>query len=93
MLLCRLRPQDIICGSVVVTTSGSLSHQGISLAVDGTIKLQLSARSVGLFEAVSSDCGFYKAVHADHPLAPHRPHPGCTYPPPPAFTNLSFIPP
>lgn len=34
-----------------MTSNGDLQHQGITLTVDGAVTLQLSAKSVGLFEA------------------------------------------
>jgi len=39
-----------------VSTKGRLSHNGIKLVLDGSVQLQLSAKSVGLFEA------FYNSV-------------------------------
>lgn len=42
-------------GVVIVESSkGSLSHNGISLTAAGFIKPQLSSRSVGFFEALST---------------------------------------
>jgi len=43
--------QEKLQGAVVVTSKTDLSHSGISLVIDGTVTLQLSAKSVGLFEA------------------------------------------
>eukprot|EP01094_Clydonella_sp_ATCC50884_P022388 TRINITY_DN5124_c0_g1_i1.p1 TRINITY_DN5124_c0_g1~~TRINITY_DN5124_c0_g1_i1.p1 ORF type:complete len:297 (-),score=88.83 TRINITY_DN5124_c0_g1_i1:288-1178(-) len=45
------RPGDTVSGVVVVTSKGGMSHNGIKLTVDGEVTLQLSAKSVGLFEA------------------------------------------
>lgn len=42
---------DIVSGIVIVTSDNKSSHNGLILDVDGTVALQLSARSVGLFEA------------------------------------------
>jgi len=44
-------PGDIVSGVVVVNSKGGISHSGIKVTVDGEVTLQLSARSVGLFEA------------------------------------------
>lgn len=41
-------------GAVVVRSQGQTAHNGIQLTVEGTAALQLSARSVGLFEAFYS---------------------------------------
>eukprot|EP01102_Stenamoeba_stenopodia_P017717 TRINITY_DN6394_c1_g1_i2.p1 TRINITY_DN6394_c1_g1~~TRINITY_DN6394_c1_g1_i2.p1 ORF type:complete len:298 (-),score=58.20 TRINITY_DN6394_c1_g1_i2:79-972(-) len=45
------RPGDMVSGVVVVNTKGSMSHSGISLVMQGEVTLQLSAKSVGYFEA------------------------------------------
>ncbi len=38
-------------GIVVVNSRQEVQHQGIYLAMEGAVSLQLSAKSVGLFEA------------------------------------------
>lgn len=45
------REGDLVKGTVVVTNKGDLSHNGISLTMEGSVNLQLSAKSVGVFEA------------------------------------------
>jgi len=50
------RPGDKVEGFVVINTKGKLSHNGIRLVLEGNVSLQLSAKSVGLFEA------FYNSV-------------------------------
>ena len=45
------KEEETIKGVVCVKCKGERSHNGLSLMVDGTVKLQLSARSVGRFEA------------------------------------------
>jgi len=45
------RPEETVTGVVVVSTKGSLSHTGINLIMQGEVTLQLSAKSVGLFDA------------------------------------------
>ena len=42
---------DVLKGVVVVTSKGELSHNGLSLTMEGMVTLQLSAKSVGVFEA------------------------------------------
>lgn len=39
-----------------MSTKGKMSHNGIKLILEGSVSLQLSAKSVGLFEA------FYNSV-------------------------------
>ena len=48
--------QDIVKGVIAVQSRGELTHNGITLAMDGTVNLQLSAKSVGVFEA------FYNSI-------------------------------
>ena len=43
--------QEVVAGVVIVQSKGDVQHQGISLEMEGTVSLQLSAKSVGLFEA------------------------------------------
>lgn len=40
----------------MITSKDSVQHQGISLTMEGSVNLQLSAKSVGVFEA------FYNSV-------------------------------
>lgn len=46
----------MLSGVVVVSGKDPVQHQGLSLTVEGTVNLQLSAKSVGVFEA------FYNSV-------------------------------
>ena len=43
-------------GLVVIHSQGALPHQGITLVMEGSVNLQLSSKSVGLFEA------FYNSI-------------------------------
>jgi len=38
-------------GVIVVQSKGELSHNGIMLTMEGSVNLQLSAKSVGVLEA------------------------------------------
>ena len=53
---------ETIKGVVYVQSKGELSHNGLTLTADGSVKLQLSARSVGRFEA------FYNSLKPIHVL-------------------------
>merc|ERR1711990_1226401 len=48
------RPGDTVSGHVVLSSPTPFSHNGVTLDMEGTIGLQLSAKSVGLFEAFYS---------------------------------------
>ena len=50
------REGETVKGSVAVVTKDPLSHSGLFLAMEGSVNLQLSAKSVGMFEA------FYKSL-------------------------------
>ncbi|KNC47436.1 down syndrome critical region protein 3 [Thecamonas trahens ATCC 50062] len=45
------RPGDMVEGVVVVESGSPVSHQGINLTCTGMVTMQLSAKSVGLFES------------------------------------------
>lgn len=53
---CLFSHQEILSGVVVITSKDTVQHQGISLTMEGSVNLQLSAKSVGVFEA------FYNSV-------------------------------
>nr|XP_054484411.1 vacuolar protein sorting-associated protein 26C isoform X3 [Agelaius phoeniceus] len=45
------RDGEILSGVVVITSKDTVQHQGISLTMEGSVNLQLSAKNVGVFEA------------------------------------------
>lgn len=45
------REGELIRGVVSITSKGEISHNGLSLTLEGNVNLQLSAKSVGVFEA------------------------------------------
>jgi hypothetical protein len=59
-----------VSGAVVVNTQGSMSHSGIKLTVEGTVALQLSARSIGLFEAFYSSLKPVQIVQFEIEISP-----------------------
>ena len=48
------RPGEKVSGVVVVRAKDGWSHKGVILRVEGAAKLQLSNRSLGLFESMST---------------------------------------
>ena len=42
---------DVVKETVVVNSKGELNHNGVTLTMEGMVTLQLSAKSVGVFEA------------------------------------------
>lgn len=48
------RPGDVVSGAIIVQSQGSMRHGAIKIQVEGSAQLQLSARSIGLFEAFYS---------------------------------------
>lgn len=53
---CVLSLQDVLVGKVVVHCKAVEKHDGITLALDGVVNLQLSNKSVGIAQA------FYSSV-------------------------------
>jgi len=49
-------PGDTVKGSLVVDSKSDISHSGLFLSLDGLVNMQLSSKSVGIFEA------FYNSV-------------------------------
>eukprot|EP01111_Echinosteliopsis_oligospora_P018141 TRINITY_DN815_c0_g1_i1.p1 TRINITY_DN815_c0_g1~~TRINITY_DN815_c0_g1_i1.p1 ORF type:complete len:326 (-),score=88.05 TRINITY_DN815_c0_g1_i1:7-984(-) len=47
---------ELLSGVVVVSTKGAMSHAGITIVMEGSVQLLLSAKSVGLFDA------FYNSI-------------------------------
>ena len=50
-------------GVVVIQSKGELHHQGITLTMDGTVSLQLSAKNVGMFEAFYRSIKVWYGIH------------------------------
>jgi len=50
------RPGDIVSGVLAVVSKGTMSYVSITLQLEGEVTMQLSAKSVGLFEA------FYNSI-------------------------------
>eukprot|EP00003_Mantamonas_plastica_P027924 TRINITY_DN6136_c0_g1_i3.p1 TRINITY_DN6136_c0_g1~~TRINITY_DN6136_c0_g1_i3.p1 ORF type:complete len:309 (+),score=67.31 TRINITY_DN6136_c0_g1_i3:38-928(+) len=59
------RPGDMIEGVIKVTSDGTLSHQGITMTLHGSVGLHLSAKSVGLFEAFYNSLQPVTLIHYD----------------------------
>eukprot|EP00038_Savillea_parva_P018652 m.24781 g.24781 ORF g.24781 m.24781 type:complete len:296 (-) comp4188_c0_seq1:77-964(-) len=64
------REGDMVSGVVMIQSKDNFSHQGISLAMDGQVSLQLSAKSVGLFEAFYNSLKPIQLVSFGLELAP-----------------------
>lgn len=66
------RPGEKVNGVVVVAARAGWMHKGITMRVNGTAKLQLSQRSLGLFESVSSNSQVkpYDLVRTSLEIAP-----------------------
>lgn len=65
-------PGEKVSGTVVVNIpdKGGFSHKGIKLVVEGAVTLQLSARSIGLFEAFYSSLKPLQLLHYEIEVAP-----------------------
>lgn len=51
--------QEAVAGVIVLVSKEALQHHGIFLSMEGLVNLQLSSKSVGVFEA------FYNSVKVD----------------------------
>lgn len=47
-------PSEIIDGTMVITTSTAISHQGIRVNINGCVNLQLSSGTIGVIESLYS---------------------------------------
>jgi len=63
-------PGDKVTGAVVVLASGNIKHAGIKLFIEGTVTLQLSARSIGLFEAFYSSLKPVQLMNLEIEISP-----------------------
>lgn len=59
------RPSERVSGAVVVTSDSSFTHNGLKLLVEGTVSMQVSARSIGLFEAFYSSIKPISLIHTE----------------------------
>lgn len=60
---------DTVKGVVVITTKSEMTYNSINLTMDGVVKLQLSAKSVGRFEAFYNSLKPIQLVHQQLELA------------------------
>ncbi|XP_014662147.1 PREDICTED: Down syndrome critical region protein 3-like [Priapulus caudatus] len=63
------RQGDMVSGVVVIQSRGELSHQGVVLTMEGSTNLQLSAKSVGVFEAFYNSLKPIQILHCTLELA------------------------
>jgi len=45
-------PNEMVSGCVIVNAPSGCAHTGVKMVVEGAVSLQLSPRSVGIFEAL-----------------------------------------
>jgi len=64
------RPGDKVRGAVSINSKGAMSINGIKLLVEGTVSLQLSARSIGLFEAFYSSLKPVQVLNIEIDVSP-----------------------
>ncbi|CAG4942169.1 unnamed protein product [Parnassius apollo] len=61
---------DVIAGIVVVENSNDVRHEGLTLAMEGAVNLQLSTKNVGIFEAFSNSIKPMNLINTVIELAP-----------------------
>jgi hypothetical protein len=62
--------QEKIQGTIVVSSKSDISHNGIALVMEGSVNLQLSAKSVGLFEAFYNSLKPVQLINTTLEVAP-----------------------
>ncbi|DAZ98876.1 TPA: hypothetical protein N0F65_002601 [Lagenidium giganteum] len=63
------RPNEIVQGQVLISSPKGFAHNGISMKVEGSARLQLSAKSTGLFEAFYNSVQPMELVYFHIPVA------------------------
>jgi len=62
-------PGEVVAGVVVISSKNAFSHNGITLVMEGSVSLQLSAKSVGLWEAFNNAIKPIQLVHLTAEIA------------------------
>lgn len=65
-----------ITGIILITSPSDIKHDGISLTMEGTVNLQLSAKNVGIFEAFYNSVKPIQLVSMTSEVAPAGKIPG-----------------
>ncbi|KAJ0407924.1 hypothetical protein P43SY_009211 [Pythium insidiosum] len=64
------RPHELVQGQILISSPKGFAHQGLFLKVEGSARLQLSAKSTGLFEAFYNTVPPLDLVYFHIPVAP-----------------------
>lgn len=62
--------QEVVQGQVIISSPKGFAHQGIAMKVEGSARLQVSAKSAGLFDAFYSAVAPMELVYLHIPIAP-----------------------
>jgi hypothetical protein len=60
----------VVQGQVIISSPKGFAHQGIAMKVEGSARLQVSAKSAGLFDAFYSAVAPLQLVYLHIPIAP-----------------------
>ncbi|KAF1327087.1 Down syndrome critical region protein 3, partial [Globisporangium splendens] len=63
------RPHEVVQGQVIISSPKGFAHQGIAMKVEGSARLQVSAKSAGLFDAFYSAVAPLQLVYLHIPIA------------------------
>lgn len=63
-------PGERVSGVVIVDSASATSHQGMHITIEGSVNLQLSARSMGVFEAFYSSLKPIHLIHIEFEISP-----------------------
>ena len=61
-------PNEIITGNILMHAHNPFPYTTLSMKIEGSVKLQLSAKSVGLFEAYYNSIAPVELVHYQIPI-------------------------
>lgn len=62
--------QEVVQGQVIISSPKGFAHQGLAMKVEGSARLQVSAKSAGLFDAFYSSVQPMQLVYLHIPVAP-----------------------
>lgn len=62
--------QELVQGQVIISSPKGFAHQGIAMKVEGSARLQVSAKSAGLFDAFYNTVPPMELVYLHIPVAP-----------------------
>lgn len=79
--------KEVVSGVIVMMCKEAVQHHGIFLTMEGLVNLQLSSKSVGVFEAFYNSVKVKESVRRCLQMSSRRPEPDDPTLPPPAAAH------